>query len=351
MEIKYGNFNGIRHDDYGNIIKFDRLNFGNYYIDEESITLYVLRFYYKDGTERDIRLFCNTGTSEELRSAQEKESFFVKRLFGTDGLIVKEKRNDYVYLGGISRDNSNNYKYSRFNKTTQGIPMQQLVDDWLSKNVYPKLTFKSTNEKFDVINMSYLYHTGNEDMNEVFTNGLRSQFGNKGPLGFASLTSTFSNSGGLLNNLHDSVRNYGEQTHNLGNYVFILRIPDVYRGKTMNNGQLWPPLPTHKLVDSQTGDSYIIPELIYGMYDRTNGVLHKNPNYRPKYDPSGLIYDEETAKQIRDKFPVWFEFMENRKNKTFQELYKFDKAKCVYDEICQFYGIQQQKSLDGGKKR
>ena len=35
MEIKYGDFNGIRHDDYSNIINFERLNFGNYYIDEE----------------------------------------------------------------------------------------------------------------------------------------------------------------------------------------------------------------------------------------------------------------------------------------------------------------------------
>ena len=163
--------------------------------------------------------------TKSMLSDSEFDNFLVKRLFGNDGLIIKERRNDYIYLGGIDKTDG---KISRFIKTADGRTMQQVIDNYLKMEVFPFLSFKNMSENFDVFNMDYFFHVGPEDMNDVFKNGLISQFGRTGngindiKSGYASLTSTFWPVGCELNNLYDSVKQYGESTTSKGNHVFIL---------------------------------------------------------------------------------------------------------------------------------
>lgn len=343
----YADFNGIRHDDGDKIIGFNRMKAHVVWMGDIDVCmdLYIIRLKYRDGTYKDIRTYCECGTSRELSDSQEKEEFFVKRLFGENGLFVKEGRNDYIFLGGIDKSiNRDKYRFSRFNKADNGKTLQQIVDEYLSEKVFPNLTFKNMNEDFDFLNMSYFYHSGNEDMDDVFREGLRSRFARVGSKGFASLGSIFYPSNLEINNLYDSVRQYGNSV-NRGHHVFILRIPNLYRGLVDSKGQLYPPLPTHRLIDYSTGDCYIIPEIIYGMYDTDTGILHRNPNYKSKYDPAGLVYDEETAEAVlcRNEFD-WYKFMESRREIPYSQLLKRDRDYGVFNDICKLYGIQQNVS-------
>ena len=62
---------------------------------------------------------------------------------------------------------------------------------------------------------------------------------------------------------------------------------------------MYPPLPTNKMINYEKGDCIIIPEIIYGMYDSNSKTLYKNPNYNFQYNPNGLVYDQETANNIK----------------------------------------------------
>ena len=344
MELKYADLkNGVRYDDYDKIDNFERVNVGSVHVDDMLFDLYVIRMKYVDGTYRDIRVYCESGTSNELKDENEKTLFFVKRLFGKEGLIVKEQRNDYIYLGGINSEKNSQYRFSRFNRTDNGKTMQQVIDERVYKEVLPNLSFKNMNEDFDLVNMQYYYHAGYEDMADVFKNGLRSRFGSGGHDGLCSLTSTFYPVTGDYsepNGLYDSVKSYGEGVNEKGNFVFILRIPKIYRGKIKKDGILYPPLPTHKLIDYESGDSYIIPEIIYGMYDIKNKILYKNPGYNMKYNPNGLVYDQETADSLKYNEPEWYQFMLNRRTIPYDILKKQDEKKATFKKACNFFGIR-----------
>lgn len=333
----YGNFNNVKHDDGDKILGYERKR---EILLDVPFDICLLRLKYKDGSFKDVRTYLDKGVIDEIKKCGLEEEFFVKRLFGENGLIIKEGRNDYIYLGGIDKKTG---MFTRFN-IYEGKKMQEHFNKYISENVFPLLTLKDANNEFDLINNCYYYHTGTEDMNEVFENGLLSNYGNNSREGFASLTSTFFPANYEINNLYDSVKQYGNGTKTKGTHVFILRIPTIYRGKENNNVNLFPPMPTHKLIDYSTGSSIIIPELIYGMYDSVSGILYKNPNYKSKYNPNGLVYDGETAELLRDKFPDWYSFMDSRKTITFNKLYKYDTDNGVFDDICKYYGIKEDYS-------
>ena len=337
--------NGIGYDDYGKISKFERSNRGIIFIDEVPFDFYIIRLVYKDGTCRDIRAYCESGTSDKLVDEKEKELFFIKRLFGKDGLIVKEQRNDYIYLGGINNEKGNESRYSRFNKSSNGKTMQQIIDDKVYKEILPKLSFKNMNEEFDLLNMEYYFHTGNEDIKEVFQNGIRSRFGRNGHNGFCSLTSTFYRVDGEMceyNNLCDCVRSYGAATSSsYGKHVFIIKIPSMYRGQMAKDGTMYPPLPTHKMINYESGDCIIIPEIIYGVYDIGSNTLYKNPKYNPKYNPNGLVYDQETADKVEYSNQQLYSFMNKRKAIPFDQLKMMDEREGTFDQVCSYYGIKK----------
>lgn len=72
--------------------------------------MYYVHLKMKNGTERKVRVFCEKGTMPDIDSnlfrryqrnyGKELGIFFVKRLLGPNGLMAKEGRDDYIYLGG-----------------------------------------------------------------------------------------------------------------------------------------------------------------------------------------------------------------------------------------------------------
>ena len=58
------------------------------------LDIYFIKFIYKDNTEKFIRVLCDNGSSQKKKK-KKKEEFFINRLFGNNGLIVKNNRNDY----------------------------------------------------------------------------------------------------------------------------------------------------------------------------------------------------------------------------------------------------------------
>ena len=351
MELGYYNYSNVKYDDDTRIIRYERKKMGSDYLEEEPIDFYIIGLYYSDGTYKEIRVYCEHDTSSKLGDEKEKEKFFIKRLFGKDGLIIKERRNDYIYLGGIAKDKKEGYSYSRYNIFKNGKTYQEAFDESIMRDIKSSLSFKNISEEWDLINIDYYYHTGAEDMQDIFKNGMRSRFGSNGRKGFCHLESTFyhANSAftGVINNLYDSVRYYGDITTAIGDRVFIIKIPKIYRGKTDENGILYPPLPTHKMINYETGDCIIIPEIIYGMYDTKSGKLYKNPNYRTKYNPDGLVYDEAVAEKVQPINSGWYNFINQRREIPYDKLVKYDRKNDTFEQIRAYYGINEGNS---GKK-
>ena len=343
MEVRVLDFrNNVNYDDYDKIVGYERKNLGPIYINEMAFDFYILRLRYKDGSFRDLRAYCECDTSGKLNDDNERELFFVRRLFGKDGLIIKEQRNDYIYLGGLNNEQNSEYRFSRYNRASDGKTMQRAVDEMVINDLLPQLSFENMNEDWDLVDMKYFFHTGSEDASDVFANGLRSQYGNKGRNGFCCLVSTFfpvNHKYGQYNGLRDAAKCYGEATSQKGSNVFIIRIPAIYRGEVDQNGNMYPPLPTHKLIDYESGDSMIIPEIIYGVYNIDSKKFYKNPNYNPKYNPNGLSYDQDAADSVKMIDDKWYEFMRSRIGKTYSELKRMDERKKTFSQICAIYGI------------
>lgn len=77
--------------------------------------MYILNFYLLNGETKQVRVFTEKNTFPQIGSNKWKKlrenqlgdiyEFFIGRLFGEDGLFKKEKRTDYIYLGGNFRKN------------------------------------------------------------------------------------------------------------------------------------------------------------------------------------------------------------------------------------------------------
>lgn len=336
--MQYKNFSNIRHDDLSKINEIKRINWGWYEHNGVYYNAYIIKFSYQDGTNKFIRVFCEPGISEMLGDDVRKNEFFINRLFGENGLIVKEGRNDYIYLGGLSDDGR---RITRFKKSINGKSMQDEFDKFFSEVIMSYLSFKNSQLDYNPIDMVYHFHCGDEDMNDIFRNGLFSKYG-------TSFTSTFypthSNMYTIINNLEDAARAYGNVASDKGSKVFVTRIPIMYRGEKNANGSYHPPMPTLRMLDSDNRECNIIPEIIYGMYDMKNGIFYKNPNYRPKYNPNGLTYDIETIR-VFENYVVgdaqnMVNFMRSREPYNYVQLKPYDDKNGTFDKYCQYYGIK-----------
>lgn len=80
-------------------------------IDLDKYDMYYIKFGMRNGSTKTVKAFCEKGTFPEFQSEEFKQlqqvygtnitfDFFVKRLIGQDGLMNKEGRDDYIYLGG-----------------------------------------------------------------------------------------------------------------------------------------------------------------------------------------------------------------------------------------------------------
>lgn len=125
-------------------IKEDEIIKNNIQISKSPIKLdnydmYNITFHMKNGTTRIIKTFCEKGTfpdfqSQDLKKVQQQygqnviAEFFVKRLLGPNGLMQKERRDDYIYLGKLS---TNGYKFSRYERQLNGKNGQENFEEGL----------------------------------------------------------------------------------------------------------------------------------------------------------------------------------------------------------------------------
>lgn len=104
----------------------------------EKYDMYYVEFLMKTGVTKKVKVFCEKGTFPDLNSSEFKKlqqaygtrllsDFFVKRLIGEHGLMSKENRDDYIYLGGDLYKNG--YIADRHMIQENGRTGQQNFDD------------------------------------------------------------------------------------------------------------------------------------------------------------------------------------------------------------------------------
>ncbi|MCI8309669.1 MAG: hypothetical protein HFJ45_05700 [Clostridia bacterium] len=100
--------------------------------------MYYIRFQMTNGKVKTVRAFCEKGTFPDFQSNDFEQikqiygenlisDFFIKRLLGENGLMNKEGRDDYIYLGGNLL--KNNYLANRYMIQQNGKTGQQNFDD------------------------------------------------------------------------------------------------------------------------------------------------------------------------------------------------------------------------------
>ena len=116
----------------------NRIKLGKAPINLEKYDMYYVEFLLKTGDVKKIRVFCEKGTFPEFNSSEFKKlqqvygtkilsDFFVRRLIGPQGLMNKENRDDYIYLGGELFKNG--YLANRHMIQSNGKTGQQNFDE------------------------------------------------------------------------------------------------------------------------------------------------------------------------------------------------------------------------------
>ena len=339
--------NGVGFNDAEKIIDYKERKITSLNIEDTSVDLYVIKLKYFDGTWKSIRVYTDPNVEQALATDEDKKAFFVSQLFGyDDGLIKKQKRTDYIYLGSPNKKTSINIMTSITNIILKKTPSQ--IIEKRAQEMLQSSSFKNMGDDWDVVGNEYLLHAGAEDKDNVFKNGLPGKHDASSSTPFFSLKKLFDpvDKECESNGLYDAAKAYGKSHSSNGRYVYVLRIPREYRGTLANITEISPPLPTYKFYP-KTGEVSITPKLIYGVYDTQSGVLTKNPNYNAKYDPRGLSYDAETIQAVKTVKAVnqqaWLAFMN-------QPLGRFNinmNRDSVFQEICNYYKIplEPQNSL------
>lgn len=336
--------NGVGFNDGGLIIDYKERKITSLNLEGTPVDLYVIKLKYHDGTWRSIRVYTDPNVERALATDEAKKAFFVNQLFGyDDGLIKKQQRTDYIYLGSPNKKTSINIMTSITNIILQKTPSQ--IIERRAQQKYQSSSFKNMGDEWDVVGDEYLLHAGTEDKDNVFKNGLPGKHDARSSTPF-SLKKLFDpvDKECEFNGLYDAAKEYGGSHSSNGRYVYVLRIPREYRGTLTDKAEISPPLPTYKFYP-KTGEVSITPKLIYGVYDTQSGVLTKNPDYNAKYDPRGLSYDAETIRaveaisagnqQLKSSSEEWLAFM------------KQPHRDSVFQKICEYYKIplEQQKPL------
>ena len=336
--------NGVGFNDGGLIINYKARKITSLNLEGTSVDLYVIKLEYHDGTWKSIRVYTEPNVEQALATDEAKKAFFVDQLFGyDDGLIRKQQRTDYIYLGSPNKKTGINIMTSITNIILQKTPSQ--IIERRAQEMLQSSSFKNMGDDWDVVGNEYLLHAGTEDKDNVFKNGLPGKHDARSSTPFFSLKKLFDpvDKECEFNGLYDAAKAYGRSHSSNGRYVYVLRIPREYRGTLTDKAEISPPLPTYKSYP-KTGEVSIIPNLIYGVYDTQSGVLTKNPDYNAKYDPRGLSYDAETIQavetisagnqQLEPSGKDWLAFM------------KQPHRDSVFQKICEYYKITlPQRSL------
>ena len=103
--------------------------------------MYYVTFQLKDGSYRQVRVFCEKGTIPDMKTEEYKDlkkkynsklkHFFFDRLVGPNSLMLEEGRDDYIYLGGDFLKDG--YLANRFIVQSNGKSGQENFDSNLFK--------------------------------------------------------------------------------------------------------------------------------------------------------------------------------------------------------------------------
>lgn len=74
--------------------------------------MYIVTLIYSDGSRKEIKVFADINSVDISRKSL-VEGFIINRLSGKNGLIAKEGRDDYIFLGKLTENDKGHYTPSR----------------------------------------------------------------------------------------------------------------------------------------------------------------------------------------------------------------------------------------------
>lgn len=106
---------GVGYDDYSIITEFKLGEIVPIYnLKKQPIwDMYDLKITYYNGFEKHLKLFSEHDSIDNNIPDNIKKWFFIDRLYGPNGLIIKEDRDDYLFLGKLYKTDKG-YETSRF---------------------------------------------------------------------------------------------------------------------------------------------------------------------------------------------------------------------------------------------
>jgi len=298
--------------------------------------------YIETGIKKRCKVITEHNTINSHIPKEVIEKFTIDRLTGTESLIHKEGKSDFIFLGAIKKTNEK-YSFMRHYHSfycEEGKTAQEMFN-----KVYPSL------QKSQIINSqqreplddeyTYFFHGANVDKRDkIFKNGLDDRFGPH--LGSISYPiSQF-----RCNTLEESAKKYSEylgRISSTGNkYIYIVKVPKRYYCYTNRHGQKYE-MPIFKCETDNLSDTVLINNLIYGvlMAQSDNLFLDKNPYYNPIYNPNGLLYSIEQEENLKlyDNYYELSESASTRQNLNFSQLKSLDEKNETFKEVCDYYRI------------
>lgn len=172
-------------------------------------------------------------------------------------------------------------------------------------------------------NFQYFFHgTNNSDVESFFNKGLISDRGNNivftmYPIDGETIESS---------DLRTLEKQYC-QVHDF-DYCYVIKIPNQYMGWMIHrDNTIEVPIPIW-IPTEQKGEfgkvSILCPHLICGVYSKQRNQIMPNPNYNPKYNPSGMQYAREQEENMmlsnHQDYLKWLKFSRMRNGMSPEEL-------------------------------
>lgn len=185
-------------------------------------------------------------------------------------------------------------------------------------------------DKFDNRYKYYLYPTNNVE--ECIEKGINMTSGNVLCGRLDEITSCIYD-----NNLNKFIENNYEDI----NDFIIVKIPVYYMGWRHRNGVKESFVPILKCcldIDTLLTKTYLIPELIYGTYDKKLNMFYYNDKYNLFYNPCGLQFCSEQIENMFDLrcYDLYQEAL-YRIQSDYNELCDYDIRGCKWDKTVKYY--------------
>ena len=129
----------------------------------------------------------------------------------------------------------------------------------------------------------------------------------------------------------------------------ILKIPSYYFGYRKSEKEYTPCLPFVKTIfNYEKGEaSYVIPELVLGVYDDFTKEYKANPNYNPFFDPNGLQFIDEQIYTMKNHYSqIIADYALYRRYTLYKTLYDQDQKNQVFLESIAYYDRLTKENSD-----